>query len=66
LIFSGCEWCQRVVKVPYEVKVPVACVIPDAKEPCSTKGKNDVETVIEITRCYFDLKDRAAVCNKDR
>ena len=65
LIFSGCSLCQKTVYVDREVekKVPVLCKIPAPLVPCSMEGKSRAEAVVELARCYYDLIDRAKVCN---
>ena len=62
-LFSGCEWCIKRVEVPYEVKIPVKCIVPKPKkESCSLVGLNDVEVIVKLTECIFSYQDAAKVC----
>lgn len=61
VLFSGCSWCETIVYVPepYEVKVPVKCIVPDTK--CVVSGR-DSEVVAGLVKCIVDMKKAQEVC----
>ena len=61
ITFSGCGEKIVYVPEPYEVRVPVKCIVPDTD--CTiTKEMNDSEVVIELMKCIIDLKKAQEVC----
>ena len=63
LSFSGCSWCTEIEyrdrNVPFEVKVPVACSVPETN--CTIEG-TDTEVVVKLVECIVDLREAAKVC----
>jgi len=64
--FSGCvtKPIVRYVDKPYEVKVPVKCVVPDVN--CSFDRKTDTEVISALLECIIELKRVNEVCSDDR
>jgi len=60
--FSGCA-VKPVVKYvdkPYEVKVPVKCVVPDVN--CTFDRETDTEVISALLECLIDQKRASEVC----
>lgn len=49
------------VKVPYEVKVPVKCKMPEVS--CDFDKNTSVEVISGMLECIVDLKESRRVCN---
>jgi len=59
--FSGCGGAEvRYVDKPYEVKVPVKCVVPDVN--CTFDRKTDTEVINACLECIVNLKRAQEVC----
>ena len=61
---TGCSWCTRTeyVNVPYEVKVPVKCVVPDAN--CTFDRNTSNGVITSLLECIVDMKRNAEVCGE--
>ena len=66
MTFSGCasKSIVKYVDKPYEVKVPVKCVVPDAN--CTFGRKTDTEVISALLECIVDMKRNSEVCSDDR
>lgn len=67
VIFSGCTWVHDTFFdhppiEPIEVKIPIKCILPAPKVPCSLADKNNAEFIAELARCYKDLELRSKAC----
>jgi len=62
LTMTGCSWCTRTeyINVPYEVKVPVQCVVPDAN--CSFDRNTSSGVITSLLECIVDMKRNQEVC----
>ena len=63
--FSGCA-SKPVVKYvdkPYEVKVPVKCIVPDAN--CTFDRETDTEVISSLLECIIEMKRNQEVCGND-
>jgi len=63
LIFQACSECNPRVKYvdkPYEVKIPVKCVVPDAN--CSFDRNTSTEVIASLLECIIDIKRNEEVC----
>lgn len=62
LIMTACSFKPQVkyVDKPYEVKVPVKCVVPDAN--CSFDRETDTEVIAAMIECIVDMKHNEEVC----
>ena len=62
LIITACS-NQPIIKYvdkPYEVNVPVKCVIPDSN--CSFNRKTDTEVISSMLECIIDMKHNEEKC----
>lgn len=50
----------KYVDVPYEVKVPVKCVVPKAE--CDFNRTTDTEVINSLVECIVDMKHNEEVC----
>lgn len=50
----------KYIDVPYEVKVPVKCVVPKSK--CDFNRTTDTEVISSLLECIVDMKHSQAVC----
>ena len=50
----------KYVDKPYEVKVPVKCIVPDAN--CSFERKTDTEVVSSMLECIIKMKHNEEIC----
>jgi hypothetical protein len=60
--FTGCT-CEPQIKYvdkPYEVKVPVKCIVPDTN--CSFNRPTDTEVISSLLECIIDMKHNQEVC----
>ena len=57
---SSCEPEVKYVDVPYEVKVPVKCVVPEAN--CTFNRDTDTEVIASMLECIIDMKHNEEVC----
>ena len=63
LILTSCSKCKpeiRYVDKPYEVKVPVKCIVPDAN--CSFNRKTDTEVISSMLECIINMKHNEEKC----
>lgn len=63
LTLAACSSCEPEVKyvdVPYEVKVPVKCVVPEAN--CTFNRDTDTEVIASMLECIIDMKHNEEVC----
>ena len=60
LTLVGCSSKVEYINVPYEVKVPVKCVVPDAN--CSFDRNTSVEVITSLLECIIDMKRNQEVC----
>lgn len=62
LILGACSVKPEVkyVDKPYEVKVPVKCVVPDAN--CSFDRTTYTETISSMLECIIIMKHNAELC----
>ncbi|WAK43878.1 hypothetical protein IAPFLPAM_00018 [Sulfurimonas phage SNW-1] len=63
LTFQACSECKPQVKYvdkPYEVKIPVKCVVPDAN--CSFDRNTSTEVISSLLECIIDMKRNEEVC----
>jgi len=65
MTFSGCciGTCEpeiRYVDKPYEVRVPVKCVVPKAH--CDFNRTTDTEVISSMLECIINLKRSEKVC----
>ena len=62
LIFQACSCTPEVkyINTPYEVKVPVKCVVPDAH--CDFNRTADTEVINSLVECIIDIKKNSEVC----
>jgi len=61
-LFPGCAAKTEIkyVDVPYEVKVPVKCVVPKAS--CDFSKVTDTEVISSLLECIIDMKHNQRVC----
>jgi len=66
VLFTGCVAKTEIkyVDVPYEVKVPVKCVVPKAS--CDFNKVTDTEVISSLLECIIDMKHNEKVCRDDR
>ena len=65
LTLTACSSKQveyKYIDVPYEVKVPVKCVVPDTY--CDFNRTTDTEVIDALLECIIDLKKNSEVCKK--
>lgn len=55
-----CKPKVEYVKVPYEVKVPVKCHVPEVE--CKFDKETDTEVLGAMMECIVDLKRASKVC----
>lgn len=63
LILTACNQAMpsiRYIDKPYEVKVPVKCIVPDAN--CSFNKETATEVVASLVECIVDMKKNEEVC----
>ena len=63
LTITACSQNKPVVKYvdkPYEVKVPVKCIVPDTN--CSFNRKTDTEVISSLLECIIKMKRNEEVC----
>lgn len=62
LILTGCSWRTRTeyINVPYDVIVPVRCVVPDAN--CSFDRNTSSGVITSLLECVIELKRNQEVC----
>ena len=62
LIMTGCECKPKIhyVDRPYEVKVPVKCVVPKTK--CNFDRNTSTEVVSSLLECIVEMKQNERVC----
>jgi len=63
LTFQACSECKPQVKYvdkPYEVKVPVKCIVSDAN--CSFDRNTSTEVIASLLECIIDMKRNEEVC----
>jgi hypothetical protein len=62
LILTACNCKPKIeyVKVPYEVKVPVKCKVPDTY--CDFNQSTSTEVISSLLICIVDLKRNQEVC----
>ncbi len=63
LILSGCsskEVEYKHIDVPFEVKVPVKCVVPDVH--CDFNRTTDTEVIHSLLECVVNLKRNMEIC----
>ncbi|MEN4053763.1 hypothetical protein [Sulfurimonas sp. NWX79] len=51
---------MKYVDKPYEVKIPVKCVVPDAN--CSFDRNTSTEVISSLLECIIDMKRNEEVC----
>jgi len=62
LIITACS-CKPIVRYvdkPYEVKVPVKCIVPDAN--CSFDRNTSTGVISSMLECIIDMKKNEEVC----
>ena len=50
----------KYIDVPYEVKVPIKCVVPKAQ--CDFNRTTDTEVINSLVECIVDMKHNEEVC----
>ena len=62
LTLTSCSWCTKTeyIDVPYEVKVPVKCIVPDAN--CNFDRNTSTEVISALVECIIDMKHNAQIC----
>lgn len=63
LILSGCsskEVEYKYIDVPFEVKVPVKCKVPETH--CDFNRTTDTEVIDSLLECVVSLKKNSEVC----
>jgi len=62
LTMTSCSLCTKVeyIDVPYEVKVPVPCKVPETK--CDFNQTKDSEVIVGLVECIVKLKRNQEVC----
>jgi hypothetical protein len=61
LIFQGCSNKEIVyVDKPFEVKVPVKCLVP--KTECDFNRETDTEVIHSLQECIVNFIENAKVC----
>ena len=63
LIFQACSKPEPIIKYvdkPYEVKVPIKCIVPDAN--CTFKRDTYTEVLNAYVECITDMKKNEEVC----
>ena len=61
--FSGCTTKPeiRYIDKPYEVKIPVKCIVP--KTQCDFNRTSYTEVISSMLECIIKLKRNSEVCN---
>jgi len=61
-VMNGCAQQPEIKYIdrPYEVKVPVKCVVPKAK--CNFNKPTDTEVISSMLKCIVDMKHNQEVC----
>jgi hypothetical protein len=60
-VFSGCSTkVVEYVNVPYEVKIPVKCIVPVTH--CDFNKTTDTEVIVALRLCIEDFKKSMEVC----
>ena len=52
----------RYIDKPYEVKVPVKCIVP--KTECDFNRKTDTEVIAAMMECIINLIKNSEVCSE--
>ena len=61
LTFQACSTTKTIyVDKPFEVKVPVKCIVPDVT--CDFNQNTDTEVISSMLKCITDLKRASEVC----
>jgi len=63
LTLSSCSECKPdiiYIDKPYEVKIPVKCVVPDAN--CSFDRNTSTGVISSLVECIIDMKKNEEVC----
>lgn len=60
LITGCCKPTIEYVNVPYEVKVPTKCIVPESE--CNFDRQTRTEVVNSLLECVVDLKRNSEVC----
>jgi len=63
LILTACSNKQiefKYIDVPFEVKVPVKCKVPNTY--CDFNQTTDTEVIHTLVKCIVDLKKNSEVC----
>ena len=62
LTITACNTTPQIkyIDKPYEVKVPMKCIVKDAN--CSFDKKTDTEVISSLLECIIDMKHNQEVC----
>ncbi len=63
LILNGCsskEVEYKYIDVPFEIKVPVKCVVPETH--CDFNRTTDTEVIHSLLECVVNLKRNMEIC----